>query len=359
MSYQLRCSIGILAMLAAVAFIVVPVKAQTPASRAFSVRDWTPPRTPWGDPDLQGIYTSDDYIGVPLQRPSELGTRLFLTKEEMVAREALIAKRAAADLQESLGDAGRAGTGPPGNWSESAKRSPRQTSLVIDPPDGTIPRLTPEGEDMAEWAAANRQSANTAEPADSWENYTVYIRCITRGVAGSIFPVGVFPVGYGNGTQILQAPGYIVIFHEMVHEARVIPLDGRPHSGSGIRSYMGDSRGRWEGHTLVVETRNFIPNATGIESNGSGVRPLSPPTSDQLRLTERFTRTDPETIYYELTINDPKRYTRPWTVAFAIRQESGYQLFEYGCHEGNHGMTNQLSAARAMEKAAREADDRK
>jgi hypothetical protein len=285
-----------------------------------------------------------------------MGTRFFLTAEEIAAREAQIEARAAANLQEFVGEGTGITTGPPSHWNEGAKRSPRQTSLVIDPPDGIVPPLTPEGEDMVEWAAANRLGPSSAEPADSWENYTFYIRCITRGVAGSIFPVGVFPFGYGNGTEIVQGPGYVAILHEMVHEARIIPLDGRPHVGSGIRSYMGDSRGRWEGHTLVVETTNFIPNTTGIESNGSGIRPLSPPTSEELHLTERFTRIDRETIYYELTVDDPKRYTRPWTVAFPIRQEPGYELFEYACHEGNHGMMNQLSAARAAERAAREAD---
>jgi hypothetical protein len=163
-------------------------------------------------------------------------------------------------------------------------------------------------------------------------------------VAGSILPVI-----YGNGSQIIQAPGYVTILQEMVHEARVIPLDGRPHAGSGTRSYMGDSRGRWEGNTLIVETTNFLGGKTGIGLNGGGT-----PTSDALKLVEKFTRIDPNTINYEMTIDDPKTYTKPWKVGFPITQEPGYQNFEYACHEGNNAMFNSLSGARALEKAAAE-----
>src|SRR5438093_1232341 len=167
-----------------------------------------------------------------------------------------------------------------------------------------------------------------------------YIRCITRGVTGSIFPVI-----YGNGAQIIQAPGFVTILHEMVHEARVIPLDGSPHSSPNIRTYMGDSRGHWDGNTLVIETTNFLGNKTGLGLNGGGT-----PTSDALKLTERYTRTDANTIQYEVTIDDPKTYVRPWKVAFPITQEPGYQNFEYACHEGNYAMFDSLSGARAEEK---------
>jgi hypothetical protein len=190
-------------------------------------------------------------------------------------------------------------------------------------------------------ARARRTGAFEPPQPESWEDFTFYIRCISRGVAGSVFPVI-----YGNGQQIVQAPGFVTILQEMVHEARVIPLDGRPHAGPGFRSYMGDSRGRWEGNTLVVETTNFMGGTTGIGPNGQGT-----PTSDALKLTERYTRVDANTINYEVTINDPKTYAGPWKVAFPLTQEPGYENYEYACHEGNHGMFNSLSGARALEKA--------
>ena len=159
---------------------------------------------------------------------------------------------------------------------------------------------------------------------------------------------------YGNGTQIIQAPGYVTLLQEMVHEARVIPLDGRPHANPNIKTYMGDSRGHWEGTTLVVETTNFLPNKTGIGLNGGGV-----PTSDALKVTERFTRADATMINYEMTIDDPKTYSKPWRVGFPITQEQSYQNFEYACHEGNYAMFDSLSGARAIEKAQEEAAKKK
>src|SRR5438067_5110701 len=217
--------------------------------------------------------------------------------------------------------------------------------MVAKPPNGILPNLTaaaptrniPEG-------ACN----NNPRPA-SWEDFSYYIRCITRGVTGSIFPVI-----YGNGAQIVQALGFVMILHEMVHEARVIPLDGRPHASSNIRTYMGDSRGHWEGNTLVIETTNFLANKTGIGLNGGGT-----PTSDALKLTERFTRTAANEMQYEVTIDDPKTYTGPFKVAFPLTQEPGYQNFEYACHEGNYAMFDSLSGARAQEKAAAEAAKKK
>jgi hypothetical protein len=207
-----------------------------------------------------------------------------------------------------------------------------------------MPALTPEG--LARQAgASDRQGAGTARPAASWEGYTYYIRCISRGIAGSVLPVI-----YGNGTEIVQGPGYVAILQEMVHEARIIPLDRSPHVGKEILTYMGDSRGHFEGNTLVIETTNFLPNKTGIGLNGGGA-----PTSEALSITERLTRIDKDTIQYEMRVQDPKTFTAPFKISFPIRQEPGYQLFEYACHEGNHGMMNQLSGSRAEEKAAEEA----
>ena len=318
------------------ALTALPGFAQTPRT-APTARPWTPPKTPWGDPDLQGIWTSDDCIGTPMNRPAQFGNRLYYTEEEIAQREAALARQAQNDRQEFAAADARVGTGPPGHWGERARRPCKQTSLVMDPADGRTPDLLPE-------ARARRipEGATNDDPRPaSWEDFSYYIRCITRGVTGSIFPVI-----YGNGQQIIQGPGFVTIFQEMVHEARVIPLDGRPHASSSIRSYMGDPRGRWEGNTLVIETTNFLGNKTGIGLNGGGV-----PTSDALKLTERFTRVAPNELRYEVTVDDPKTYVRPFKVGFPLTQEPGYENFEYACHEGNNAMFNSLSAARAQEKA--------
>ncbi len=219
----------------------------------------------------------------------------------------------------------------PAQWIEYARHASRLTSLVVDPPNGQIPPLTPEGQKRR----AAQPNYFNMRPA-SWLDLSSYDRCITRGVTGSFFPSI-----YGNGSQILQAPGMVAIRYEMIHETRIIPLDGRPHAGLGLRSYMGDPRGHFEGDTLVVETTNFIGGKVDV----GGV-----PYSEDLKLTERFTRVDANTIDYKVTIDDPKTFIAPWTVEFPIRHEPGYRIFEYACHEGNHAMHNRLSAARAEEK---------
>lgn len=325
-----------------VALFVVTLAVEAAAQAR---RPWTPPRTPWGDPDLQGTWTSDDCIGTPLQRPVNLGERLLLTDQEIADRQSALAKQGENDKQELVTPGAKVGVGPPGHWGERARRPCRQTSLIVDPPNGRMPDLTPEARTRPIPQGAGN---NDPRPA-SWEDFSYYIRCITRGVTGSIFPVI-----YGNGAQIVQAPGFVAILHEMVHEARIVPLDGRPHVSSNIRSYMGDSRGRWEDNTLVIETTNFLGNRTGVGLNGGGT-----PTSDALKLTERYTRVDSNTINYEVTIDDPKTYVEPWRVAFPITQEPGYQNFEYACHEGNYAMFQSLSGARAEEKAAEEAAKKK
>jgi hypothetical protein len=319
-------------------------KAAAPAAKA-----WTPPRTPWGDPDLQGIYTSDDYIGVGLQRAESLGTRLFATDEEIAAAQARIANNARADSVEFANPEGNVGTGPPSHWIERARRPARQTSLIVEPENGRLPPRTAEGTARGARSAAEKQGAGTARPADSWEGYTHYIRCITRGIGGSVLPVI-----YGNGTEIVQGPGYVALLQEMVHEARIIPLDRSPHVGSAIKTYMGDSRGRFEGNTLVIETTNFLHDKTAFGGNGAA-NANTPGLSDAAKITERLTRVDKDTIQYQMRVDDPKTYTAPFTIAFPIRQEPGYQNFEYACHEGNNGMMNQLSGARADERRAAEA----
>jgi hypothetical protein len=310
--------------------------AQTKAAPA--AKSWTQPKTPWGDPDLQGTWTSDDCIGTPMNRAATYGDRPFFTEEELAQSQKRLDTQQKNDLVETVAPDARVGTGPPGHWGERARRPCKQTSLVVDPPNGRTPDLLPEARTrpVGDGAGVNNPRAY------SWEDFTYYIRCISRGVTGSIFPVI-----YGNGQQIVQAPGYVTILQEMVHEARVIPMDGRPHASQNIRSYMGDARGHWDGNTLVVETTNFLANKNGIGLNGGGT-----PTSDALKLIERYSRLGPNEIRYEVTVDDPKTYVKPFKVAFPITQEPGYQNFEYACHEGNYAMFDSLSGARALEKKA-------
>jgi len=286
---------------------------------------YTPPKTPWGDPDLQGAWTSDDMRGVPRDRPAEYGTRQFLTDDEFAQRM----ERDQRTLRDQL-------RGPYGGRNDLRSRTFRQTSLVIDPPDGRAPALTPEGE--ARITERDRGSFGQG-PFDGPKDFSLFDRCITRGVVGSILPVI-----YGNGNRIVQAPGSVAISYEMVHDTRIIPLDGRPHA-RGLQLYLGDPRGRWEGQTLVVETTNFS-DRTSISENGNGPR-----HSADLRLTERLTRVEADVLEYRVTIDDPHTYSRPWTMMLSLTSPRGYELLPYECHEGNHGLPNILSAERAEDRA--------
>jgi hypothetical protein len=309
-------------------------------SLAFGQSAFEAPKTPWGDPDLQGVYTTDDLNGVPMQRDAKYGTRRFLTEQELAERAKEVkSERTTIDtgVRPTTGfwalvkDGGVDAAAAPAQWIEYARHATELTSLVVDPPNGRIPPLTPEGEKRR----AAQPKYYDMRPA-SWEDLSTYDRCITRGVTGSFFPSI-----YGNGSQIFQMPGEVAIRYEMIHETRIIPLDGRPHVSAGLRSYMGDPRGHFEGNTLVVETTNFIGGKVDV----GGV-----PYSEDLKLTERFTRVAPDIIDYKITIDDPQTFTAPWTVEFPIRHEPGYQIFEYACHEGNHAMHNRLSAARALDR---------
>ena len=288
---------------------------------------WAPPKLPWGHPDLEGIWTSDDMRGVPMSRPPQFGNRRYLTDEEF-------AKRSQDRSRAREVDNARAGT----FRNEEGSRDFGYTSLVIEPPDGRVPGLTPE-------ARARRvvRGTNGVGPFDTVEDFNNYDRCITRGLAGSWLPVV-----YGNGARIMQTPDAVVIAYEMVHDTRIIPLDGRPRTGGGIRQLMGDSRGRWEGNTLVVETTNFT-DRTSVGANGNGPR-----HSTAMTMTERITRIDPEMIDYQLRIDDPKTYVQPWTIRMTLTTQPGYEIYEYGCHEGNGAVRNSLSAERAYERQAAE-----
>jgi hypothetical protein len=285
---------------------------------------WKVPRTPWGHPDLEGIWTTDDMRGVPMSRPQQYGDRMYLTDEEFAARAKQ--RRTARDV-----DNARTGT----FRNEEGSRDFSYTSMVIDPPDGRVPPLT-----AAARARPRGQGSFGVGPWEKVQDFSLYDRCITRGAVGSFMPAV-----YGNGARIIQTPDSVVISYEMVHDTRVIPLDNRPAIGDDIHLLMGDSRGHWEGDTLVVESRNFT-NRTNV---GGAVH------SEGLRLTERFTRVDPEMIDYEIRVDDAATFTRPWTMRMTITSQPDYQIYEYGCHEGNNAMRNALSAERAYEKAAEEA----
>jgi len=364
------------AALIAASFAVGPLAAQISSaaakpdagaasgSNAKSDAPYAVPKTPWGAPDLEGTWTSDDTWGVPFERPKKFGTRATLTEDELKDREKNVERSeefvdtggenhspAVAELEaKEKGEKpapapkGRFGSGVdsapvPGHWGEFARRASHQTSQIVDPPDGRMPALTPAAQAKLD---AKMKLRREPIPA-SYVNWSDYDRCITRGVAGSILPVI-----YGNGLEIVQSPGYVAIRYEMVHDVRIVPTDGRAHLSSDIRSYMGDAVGHWEGNTLVVETTNLLGDTLSIGANGD----MGAPYSDQMKITERFTRVAPNVIDYRMTVNDPKTYTAPWTVAFPITHEPGYQLFEYACHEGNMAMHNMLSAARVEDKKA-------
>ena len=338
MRHRLIMLLAVTVLMTLVAFGQAAAAGSEAKAAPAIAKAWTQPKTPWGDPDLQGTWTSDDCIGAPMNRQASFGDRKYYTEQELAQTEQGIERQQQNDLVETIAPDARVTTGPPGHWGERARRPCRQTSLVVDPPNGRTPDLTAD----ARRRPIPEGAGNNNPKADSWEDFSYYIRCISRGVTGSIFPVI-----YGNGQQIVQGPGYVTILQEMVHEARVIPLNGRPHASPNVRSYMGDARGHWERNTLVVETTNFLANKTGIGLNGGGT-----PTSDALRLVERYTRTSPDEIHYEVTIDDPKTFVKPFRVAFPITQEPGYRNFEYACHEGNYAMFDSLSGARAQEKKA-------
>ena len=300
--------------------------AGRPAAAPAAGQDTGGPRTPWGDPDLQGMWLSSALVTVPFERPAELGTRAVLTEAELAARNAAAAARPRPRLVPSPGFGER-------------RPAPPLASLIVDPADGRLPPMTADGARRAEaWRTRAAPDYAHAGP----EDLRPYDRCISRGVLGSSFPNI-----YSSAIWILQAPGLVILHHEMIHETRVIPLDGRPHIAPGIRQWMGDSRGRWEGATLVVETTNTNGRTGSYARNGNGN-----PTSTALHLVERLRLGDAGTLHYEVRVDDPRTWTRPWTVAFPLERDPDYLLFEYACHEANYALANILSAVRAAERRA-------
>jgi hypothetical protein len=312
------------------------VVAQAPAAKTAvtsAKANWTPPKTAWGDPDLQGQWPAT--ANIPMQRPANLGERAELTDAELAQRESQAKKQAAEDGEEVAKGNSEVTINPPSYWVEHGKPV-RQASLVVDPPNGRIPAMTPEGQAaMQALRGGLGPGSHFPDKVDSWEDFDIYSRCITRGMVSSMLPTL-----YDFGNEILQAPGYVIIRNEMIHETRVIPLDARPHAGKGIVTYMGDSRGHWEANTLVVETVN-LKAQPGI---GGGL------FTDAAVLTERFTRTSPNDLSYDLTVNDPKTWTLPWTLHMPYKQDPNYKIYEYACHEGNYMMLDALTGARDLEK---------
>jgi hypothetical protein len=298
---------------------------------------YKPPKTAWGDPDLQGVWPGN--MGVPMQRPANFGDRATLTEDEFAKKQEQAKRQAASDSESTAASDSRPGIGPPSYWTERGKPT-RQASLIVDPPDGRLPSLTPEAYKYRNEA---KLPGAWGGKADSPADLNIYYRCITRGLLGSMIPVV-----YNNGNQILQAPGYVVFRNEMIHESRVIPLDGRPHVSPDVKLYMGDSRGHWEGGTLVVETTNFT-DRDAIGSNGAGYPGDPGYHSDRMRIIERFTRTGPKTLEYRATVDDPKTWMKPWTMLIELERNDDYQVIEYACHEGNYAMTDILSGARTEE----------
>ena len=302
-------------------------RSNTPAANKAPA----PQRMPWGDPDLQGLWTNT--TTTPLERLQEASDKTVLSEEERLSLAQQVAERLDQDKPPA-----RSGTVVAYNefWYERGTLTNR-TSLIIDPPDGKIPPFTAAAQKR--WQ--EQADARKEHPADSWLDRSAYDRCISRGMPGAMLPGF-----YNHNYQIVQAPGYVAILVEMIHDTRIIRLDGRAHLNGTVRQWLGDPRGHWEGNTLVVETTNFNDKvfergaATGF---GAG-----------MRLIERFTRVDADRLDYEFTVDDPTTFTRPWTVSTPMTRTDG-PLFEYACHEGNYALRGILAGARVTERAAEQA----
>ncbi len=299
---------------------------------AESAPDAATLRTPWGDPDLQGIWSYATFT--PLQRPATLAGREFLTPEEVAQQNLADATRASAERRDELSREGDLALAYNQVWWDRGASTGR-TSLIVEPPDGRLPPLTP----AAEQRQAAQREHRRAHPYDSWQDRPLQERCMTYQ---RVPPV---PSGYSNTYQIFQAPGQVAILNEMIHDVRVVPLDGRPPIDGRIRQWNGDGRGRWDGDTLVVETTHYRDATTWRGFPG---------TRD-LRAVERFTRIDADTIEYRYTIHDAATYTRPFTVELPLISPPGYVIYEYACHEGNYSIANVLAGERAVEAAAKRA----
>jgi hypothetical protein len=320
-----------LAAVTAFAFLA-PVNASAQTKSVLFAKEgaktWTPPHTPDGVPDIQGIFTNSNVT--PLERPKDLGSKEFFTKEEAdaYAKKELSRVEPAkpepgtyADVHYSMAQFGL-------EKNQSKVAAAIRTSLIVGP-EGRVPPMLPE----AQKRQAARQALNKGHEFDGPENRGLSERCILWGAEGP----PMLPIGYNSNLQIVQGPGYVAIMQEMIHDVRIIPTDGRPHVASNVRELMGDSRGHWEGNTLVVDTTNFTDRTA---FRGS---------SENLHVVEKFTRTDADTVLYQFTVDDPSTWAQPWSAEVPMTKIDG-PIFEYACHEGNYGMANNLTGARAEEK---------
>ena len=345
MRHRLLAGMGALAIgIAILSFVAVRFARQAPIAAAVSTtspKAWTLPRTPDGQPDLQGVW---DYRTItPLERPVALGEKQFFTAEEAANFEREENRRQNRDL---IDPAKGGAQYPPGGvvpynefWYDRGNRitTSFRTSLIVDPPDGRLPPRTPDGQKRASARAeASRRDQLGHPPADSYEDRPVTERCILGFNAGPPMTPG----AYNNNVQLVQTPGYVAILNEMVHDVRIVPLDGRPHGT--LRQWKGDSRGHWEGDTLVVDTINFR-RETSLDGSSANTH-----------LIERFTRVDANTLLYQFTVDDPTMWTRPWTAVVPMTRTDD-PIYEYACHEANYAMTGILAGARAADKAAAEA----
>ena len=353
-----RClvALGVLgALTVALVLAAIPLAAQAAAPAAKSSgaapkKPYSQPRTPDGQPDLQGFWTNSTYTS--LERPKNV-TKEFYTLEEAAQAEKEAAARESeqtvpgtvADVHYDLTQFGL-------DRSQSTHARNLRTSLIVDPPDGRLPAVTAEAQKRAAEVAAARK--RMGGPLDAAENLNLGERCV---MMANVSPM--LPMGYMSGYQIVQSPGYVMILSERMHDFRVIPLDGRPHPPSNVRQWKGDSRGRWEANTLVVETTNFNSKRPGVGDNFAAGQAFRG-ASEDMRLTEWFTRVDADTIQYRFTIDDPRTWVKPWTAEVPImKDEIQGPLFEHACHEGNYSVANMLKGAREAEKKAAEAAAKK
>jgi hypothetical protein len=302
-----------------------PAAAQQ-SQPAGAGKNWTPPKTPWGDPDLQGIWPLNHLIATPFQRPEKYGDRRLMTDEEFAA-----AQKSAQARNERF----ESGAIP---QADSGTQVLRLTSLMSEPSNGRFPALTPKGKELYDQIHGSYKPGQTV--FDSPDDFDSWDRCITRGL-----PVSMLARNYNNGIRIMQSPGYVLIVLEMAHEVRIIPTDGRPALDPSIKEWMGESRGRWEGNTLVVETTNFNGKTDMTNAGVPGSPPINP-TTENLRITERFTRTDNDTIEYQMKVQDPDVVVSPWAVEFPLKLDNKYQMFEYACHEGNTAIRGYIETSR-------------
>lgn len=334
MNFRRYASLGVPVYgLAVLLLASVPFVGQSQSTtKKAPTKAWTPPKTSDGKPDLQGVWNSATLT--PLERGKQFGDKGTLTEEEAKAFEQAELKNVDADRRDGGGaaDVGRAYNE---FWRDRGKITPdRRTSLIVDPPDGRVPPLTAQGKKLAQ----ERRDQNKGHQFDGPENRGLPERCIWVRNAGP----PMIPTNYNSNYQITQSPGYVAILSEQIHDMRVIPTDGRPHLAASIRQYAGDGRGRWEGNTLVVETTNFTP-LTAFQDSG-----------EHMRLIEKFTRQDANTLMYEFTVDDPETFTKPWTAKVPMMKTTD-MIYEYACHEGNYGLEGSLAGARAEERKAEEA----